>query len=986
MSRRSDQQTSSPSILRSPALLIAIALVAVTCDVFVMGRTVVPILLPGVMPTGPVGYNGTAIEFPWSFSIDPAGAYDAEFAWAAYFANSVRAGSLPLWNPYQGLGQPQLANYVSAVLAPVNWLTLILPPRWWDLVFLTHWFLGAYFVYLVAGIFGLRRQAAILGAFTVLASGFFAGYLAVRSIIGSVVWFPFLIYATERGLQEPTWKWRHAALAFGTYCLATGGHPAPALIGLVLVVLFIGLRVLQAKDAWRPVVRDVIPSIVFGGLLAAPLWLTFGEYVLHEGLAVRETDNGIFAFPWRALPLTVFPYIYGPLNLDIWAAAYSAIAWCPASVMFLAIVGLSTMRRHQTAGAVALTIVVAAAAAKIYGIPIVNDLGRLPLLNKLSFTYANGFVAVGICVLAAIGFAALEERPPRSWAGPCFGWFAFVAMMAGIAASTLYDHAPVFARDPWRVKYLYVAGGAGLFWAIAFPALLALVKRQPDSRGALLLVAAGGVLLQAVACFPNGSPRGFAIVQAATMLAFVAVSLAATVFARFVRSNAAVPLAVTLAAVVTVACAAIRPRLPDRYDPLTPPSFVEILRAQPNHPRIYPLGGLFFPDFATPYELSSITNLDNLVTIQGGRFVSEFLDPGAHPARFYGMTSARHPGSRDPLVEFWERKRYWDLAGIRYLLAAGRDLNARVVGEAAQTGPPVPRPLSAVVDSKVACPAGGFDSISALLATYARTNPGVVELAILDAAGTVTASASVDAQSLVDNAERSFVLPGRVCTNGDRFVTARLSFRPQAPGSMIAAYHHDGANGKEFIYRVFQMERAEDRLRMIHRDPKGGVEVWENPSAADRAFLAPIVETVPDAATAFARLPAVADLRRKVLIETSGVCPGSEAWPTDREPGRLLSLKLSPNRVVLRYEARTPGVLTVTDAQAQGWRATLGGRETRVLRVDGAFRGVCIEAPGVHDLEFVYRPPYWSAALTLAGVGAIGVVVLGTIPLVRNRR
>jgi hypothetical protein len=47
-----------------------------------------------------------------------------------------------------------------------------------------------------------------------------------------------------------------------------------------------------------------------------------------------------------------------------------------------------------------------------------------------------------------------------------------------------------------------------------------------------------------------------------------------------------------------------------------------------------------------------------------------------------------------------------------------------------------------------------------------------------------------------------------------------------------------------------------------------------------------------------------------------------------------------------------------------------------VLRVDGAFRGVCIDAPGRHRIEFVYRPPYWRAALALAAIGALGLAGL----------
>ena len=70
------------------------------------------------------------------------------------------------------------------------------------------------------------------------------------------------------------------------------------------------------------------------------------------------------------------------------------------------------------------------------------------------------------------------------------------------------------------------------------------------------------------------------------------------------------------------------------------------------------------------------------------------------------------------------------------------------------------------------------------------------------------------------------------------------------------------------------------------------------------------------------------------------------------DAGRALKFELTPNTVSIRYRATGPGILTVTDTWADGWRARVDGRETAVLRVDGVFRGVQIEEPGVHDVVF----------------------------------
>ena len=39
-------------------------------------------------------------------------------------------------------------------------------------------------------------------------------------------------------------------------------------------------------------------------------------------------------------------------------------------------------------------------------------------------------------------------------------------------------------------------------------------------------------------------------------------------------------------------------------------------------------------------------------------------------------------------------------------------------------------------------------------------------------------------------------------------------------------------------------------------------------------------------------------------------------WPEAQSPGELLSFSLAPNAVRVQYQARTPGILTLTDSYA----------------------------------------------------------------------
>ena len=124
------------------------------------------------------------------------------------------------------------------------------------------------------------------------------------------------------------------------------------------------------------------------------------------------------------------------------------------------------------------------------------------------------------------------------------------------------------------------------------------------------------------------------------------------------------------------------------------------------------------------------------------------------------------------------------------------------------------------------------------------------------------------------------------------------------------------------------------------------------------------------------RVSETPDLHRAVFVEGQDLCRGTPSFPEGAEAGRLVSLRVLPNSVEIDYDARTAGMLTLTDTYARGWRATIDHRPSPVLRVDGVFRGVCIDDPGMHHVELVYRPPNWWLALTLCGSGAVGLAMV----------
>ena len=699
----------------------------------------------------------------------------------------------------------------------------------------------------------LSCPASLVAAVAVLTSGFIAAFLPVRSVIGTIVWYPFLLYSVERALRQPGWTSANLMLCVGTYCLATAGHPEPGLLILAAVCGYIAIRSVVARCLPLGDVLRVAASVLAGGLIAAPLWLNFADYLLYDGAAVPHPSNlGIVHFPWWSAPSLVLPHLYGPLNRD---GTFARAGWFSAMVVALAVAGIAALllrRETRHPGRVAIGLITAVITAKLFGVPGINDVGRLPLLREFLFDYGSGLMMIGIGILSGIGFDYVRRAPIQK-----LGWgvglcLALAAVLGAIQVAVLHNEAVL--ADPGRVRHFVTALCFGLFWFVAAPIGLMIARSVPARRNsALIFVTISAMLLHGWASQPSGTGMHYMVANVVSAAAFICCLLVAAHLVRLSRKTAWVA-PMVLVGVLSATTCQYAAQMPSRYNPLAAAPYVARLQALQGAPRVYALDGILFPNFGAALGIHSVTNLENLVPIQSAAFISTYLDPGVHPARFYGVNHVRYPGSGSAIEAFANRKRYWDFIGVRYVLSATADV----------TGSKIP-------------------------------------------------------------------------------------------------------------------------LEPTQYDPQDGIRWWTNPSGFPRAFLATNVETVPNWQVALTRLADIRDLSSTAYLESpigEQCIIRSGGVPSGASAGRLVSLDVTPNTVAVTYEANAPGVLILTDAYMRGWRATLDNREVPVLRVNGAFRGVCISTPGEHRIHFSYKPALWLWSLGLA-LG--GILIAGALEMSRRR-
>jgi len=113
------------------------------------------------------------------------------------------------------------------------------------------------------------------------------------------------------------------------------------------------------------------------------------------------------------------------------------------------------------------------------------------------------------------------------------------------------------------------------------------------------------------------------------------------------------------------------------------------------------------------------------------------------------------------------------------------------------------------------------------------------------------------------------------------------------------------------------------------------------------------------------------DASRELVLSEG---PPRQAGASFSGTSRILELR--PDRVLLEAELNEPGYVVLVDAHDPGWRASVDGEKTEVLRANVAFRAVRVPA-GRHLVELVYRPTSVVVGLLVSAVaGLLGLIAL----------
>lgn len=384
------------------------------------------------------------------------------------WANLLKSGQLPLWDPYHHGGHPFLADVANGTFYPTNLLYLLLPTlKAFNLVIVFHFIGCSCAAYICARIVGLPRLSSLVSGMVYGACGCMLSLGDQYNRFLAMPYIPLLIACWHLFLIERRPRWFVAASVAGAIQVLPG---APE-VNVMTICALVGWTIAAPSE------RAMRKNVTMCALLIISILGIAACQILPTLEAITQSSRGAgltygeftqWSLSLRRLPEFVIPEFRGytdtlPYNVYFWGGdledkgyPYFLNLYVGAIAVALALIG-GTGRHGQARG---LTWRVRLFLLALWLGSIVLAFGRelpffewayyhFPLLKL--FRYPIKFLLIGLfpmALLAGHGFSVLFERDRKgeiSSHAPQLFWVLWGMAGTLFVVSALFRISPSFA-------------------------------------------------------------------------------------------------------------------------------------------------------------------------------------------------------------------------------------------------------------------------------------------------------------------------------------------------------------------------------------------------------------------------------------------------------------------------------------------------------------------------------------------------------------
>lgn len=855
-------------------------------------------------------------------------------------AAALRAGRVPLWNPYLFMGAPFLANSQAGFFYPLNW------PLWWLLptpyavsaAIVLHLGIAGIGVYLAARrLLHLSPLAAWLSAVLFALGGYLTAQVEHVNQLQGLAWLPWFLVALT---PSPRWSgWRRALAVAALFALQLlAGHTQTAFItGVGLGLWLVGRWLWNDRRQTQQALLALLPGALFALLLAAVQLLPTLELARlssrQGGLPFAE----VISFSWHPLLLarSLLP-AYGQSLFTEYTAFLPLTVW----LLVIAAIGWSWQNRAAHPQTIPLVWLLLLAALLALGqfTPLYWVLARLPGFNLFRVP-ARWLVwaALAAALLAGQAWQLLADARPIARRWWWMGSASLLLMGWGALSVVLSRWLPIGPEAPpetpapltWMGWLLELTLAALLLW---------LAQRFPTRRWLAALLP---LLLAALYLSSRSQPYNNLTAPAA-------------VFDR--RPPVARLQALSPCPTTPAAC----PAPPDRFLSLSHIFFD--LGDQAELDTIYgdqlPASARYDYTIAAKQQEILAPNLSllfDLAAVDG-------FDGGVLPLASYSETVKGILPAGETAADGRLRERLSAVPPAAWLdIFQARYVITDKVGDEWRQGVFFDRqhPRAIAPDAPLTV-AHLPDFPAAELWLLAESGSGVVSVALADGR-----QLSAPPQPVSDGLWRvNWQTPTQVVS----ITLVAVADEPWRVAALTLVNPQD-----ETFHSLVPAP-----FRLIY---SGDVKIYEKLDVLPRAFLVSDWQWQPNipAAVAAMQSPAFSPRRQAVLV---GAPPPGFPPPAPASGAAIGAATITayePERVVIQAATSAPALLILSDAAYPGWTAAIDGQETPILTANAMFRALLLP-PGNHQITFHFRPATYLLGRWLSLLSWLILLLFSLIP------
>ncbi len=230
---------------------------------------------------------------------------------------------LPLWNPYNGAGQPLMATVNSGLIDPANILFIIFPylAAWNVYIFLQFLLIG-FFTYLYARVLKLSVPASVFTSVSFGVSGVVIGNMSFGVNGLAISMLPLILYIIEKYHQETATKLLFL-LPAAIFAIITSTHPQISLYIIGFSTFYLAIKTLSLNiKHQQKLVSFAFPFllIILGVGLAAVQIIPTAELLYYSNFGAKTRfDASGFLLPFYHMFSLFIPNFFGnPSTYNYW--------------------------------------------------------------------------------------------------------------------------------------------------------------------------------------------------------------------------------------------------------------------------------------------------------------------------------------------------------------------------------------------------------------------------------------------------------------------------------------------------------------------------------------------------------------------------------------------------------------------------------------------------------------------------------------------